>query len=188
MCSCMRLHPSLGRQKTVSFVITQALVVLVSGAFECIAACSLMGPLSWHAFCACHCTRRFGVDCPEQLEWRNWLPGTEYTKQLVLKNVTTSVIKIRYKQTTNKAFAMDFPELMKLRPGMSHPLKVRTLGDTARGSGGGKPLMHGMQPTRAEVHKPASTVHLAQYTCRPAPAAFRPTLPEACMVRVVAAQ
>lgn len=64
------------------------------------------------------------MDCLDQVEWRNWVPGTEYSKQLVLKNVSTNVIKIRYKQTTNKAFAMEFPEQIKLRPGMSHPLKV----------------------------------------------------------------
>ena len=68
--------------------------------------------------------RRFGLDCPEQLEWRHWNPGTEYVKQLVLKNVSTSVLKIRFKQPTSKAFGMDFPEPFKLRPGMSQPLKV----------------------------------------------------------------
>ncbi len=45
-------------------------------------------------------------------------------KQLVLKNVSTSVLKIRFKQPTSKAFGMDFPEPFKLRPGMSQPLKV----------------------------------------------------------------
>ncbi len=45
-------------------------------------------------------------------------------KQLVLKNVSTAALKIRYKQPVSKAFSMDFPEPFKLRPGMSHPLKV----------------------------------------------------------------
>ncbi|GIL53686.1 hypothetical protein Vafri_9323 [Volvox africanus] len=66
----------------------------------------------------------FGLDCPEQLEWRHWNPGTEYIKQLVIKNVSTSVLKMRYKQPASKAFSMDFPEPFKLRPGMSQPLKV----------------------------------------------------------------
>jgi hypothetical protein len=65
------------------------------------------------------------VDCPDDVQWRNWIPGTEYIKQLVLKNVTTTAITLKYKQTTNKAFAIDFPEAIKLRPGMSHSLKVR---------------------------------------------------------------
>ncbi|KXZ53757.1 hypothetical protein GPECTOR_6g674 [Gonium pectorale] len=67
---------------------------------------------------------RFGLDCPEQLEWRHWNPGTEYVKQLVLKNISTSVLKLRFKQPTSKAFSMDFPEPFKLRPGMSQSLKV----------------------------------------------------------------
>ncbi|EFJ47120.1 hypothetical protein VOLCADRAFT_92245 [Volvox carteri f. nagariensis] len=66
----------------------------------------------------------FGLDCPEQLEWRHWNPGTEYIKQLVIKNVSTSVLKMRYKQPSSKAFSMEFPEPFKLRPGMSQPLKV----------------------------------------------------------------
>ncbi|GLC34162.1 Cilia- and flagella-associated protein 65 [Pleodorina starrii] len=66
----------------------------------------------------------FGLDCPEQLEWRHWNPGTEYAKQLVIKNVSTSVLKMRFKQPTSKAFSMEFPEPFKLRPGMSQSLKV----------------------------------------------------------------
>ncbi len=68
---------------------------------------------------------RFGLDIPDTLEWRNWKPGTEYSKNLMCKNVSTKTIKLKYKQTASKAFSMGFPEPIKLRPGMSHPLQVR---------------------------------------------------------------
>jgi hypothetical protein len=68
--------------------------------------------------------RRLGIDCPDRLDWRNWVPGTEYIKHLVVKNVSTSTVTVKYKQTASRAFSMDFPEPIKLRPGMSAPLKV----------------------------------------------------------------
>lgn len=71
-----------------------------------------------------HSCCRFGLDSPDLLEWRNWQPGTEYVKSLTLKNVSTNTIKVHYKQTASKTFSMDFPEPFKLRPGMSHALKV----------------------------------------------------------------
>lgn len=81
--------------------------------------------MSKHVHMAVSC--RFGLDSPDQIEWRNWQPGTEYVKNLSLKNVSTNTIKIKYKQTASKAFSMDFPEPFKLRPGMSHALKVAEL-------------------------------------------------------------
>ena len=44
--------------------------------------------------------RRFGVDVPaDRLEWKaGWQPGGEYTKQLVVKNVSTRVMKIKYRK------------------------------------------------------------------------------------------
>lgn len=72
------------------------------------------------------------MDSPDRLEWRDWVPGTEYIKQLVVKNVSTNTVKVKYKQTASKAFSMDFPEPIKLRPGMSVPLKVCGRGSHAR--------------------------------------------------------
>ncbi len=34
---------------------------------------------------------RYGLEFPKQLEWRKWHPGSEYVKQLVVKNVSTKV-------------------------------------------------------------------------------------------------
>lgn len=83
------------------------------------------GEYSVRNICTEHAgAHRLGIDCADRLDWRNWVPGTEYVKHLVVKNVSTSTVKVKYKQTASKAFSMDFPEPIKLRPGMSVPLKV----------------------------------------------------------------
>jgi len=69
--------------------------------------------------------RRFGVDCGDGLEWAaGWEPGGEYLKQLVVKNVTTQLTKLRYKLPESKYFSMPFPETITLMPGLSHTLPV----------------------------------------------------------------
>ena len=69
--------------------------------------------------------RRFGVDCGDGLEWAaNWVPGGEYTKSLVVKNVSKNVVKLRYKLPESKFFSMAFPETIKLTPGLSKTLQV----------------------------------------------------------------
>ena len=70
--------------------------------------------------------RRFGVDCGDGLEWvAGWEPGGEYTKQLVVKNVSTSVVKLKYKLPESKFFSMAFPETIKLTAGLSKTLQAR---------------------------------------------------------------
>ena len=68
--------------------------------------------------------RRFGVDIPaDRLEWKaGWQPGGEYTKQLVVKNVSTRVMKIKYRLPESKYFSMAFPETIKLTPGLAKVL------------------------------------------------------------------
>ena len=85
----------------------------------------------------------FGLECADALEWRNWTPGTEYSKNYVVKNVSTETVRISYKQTASKAFSMDFPETIKLRPGMSHALKVR-MGMGRQHVGGATPRSQGL--------------------------------------------
>lgn len=70
--------------------------------------------------------RRFGVDCGDGLVWlANWKPGGEYTKSLVVKNVSKQTVKLRYKLPESKFFNMAFPEAIKLTPGLSATLQVR---------------------------------------------------------------
>ena len=40
---------------------------------------------------------KFGLEVPSSLTYQGWVPGGEYTKQLVLKNVQLRTKKIRYK-------------------------------------------------------------------------------------------
>lgn len=80
---------------------------------------------------------RLGIDCVSQLEWRSWQPGTEYPKNLYIKNVSLNSLKLTYRQSNSKAFTMDFAEAFTLRPGMSTSIKVGTL------------LFHGASPAFA---------------------------------------
>ena len=64
--------------------------------------------------------RRFGVDCGDGLTWAaGWLPGGEYTKQLVVKNVSKVAVRLKYKLPESKFFSMAFPEVIQLEAGLS---------------------------------------------------------------------
>ena len=70
--------------------------------------------------------RRFGVDCGDGLTWAaGWQPGGEYTKQLIVKNVSKQVVRIKYKLPESKFFSMAFPETIQLMPGLTTVLQVR---------------------------------------------------------------
>lgn len=66
----------------------------------------------------------WGIDCAESLEWRGWEPGGEYVRSLVVKNVSTKSLKVKYKLPATKYFSMEFPEPIKLSPGMSATVDV----------------------------------------------------------------
>jgi len=66
----------------------------------------------------------WGVDCAEALEWRGWEPGGEYVRSLHVKNVSTKTLKVKYKLPATKYFSMEFPEPIKLSPGMSATVDV----------------------------------------------------------------
>ena len=66
----------------------------------------------------------WGIDCAESLEWRGWEPGGEYVRSLVVKNVSTKTLKVKYKLPATKYFSMEFPEPIKLSPGMSATVDV----------------------------------------------------------------
>lgn len=92
--------------------------------------------------------RRFGIDSVDSLAWRKWVPGVEYVKSLVLKNVSNKQVKFQYKAPGSKAFGVEFPEPVKLMPGMSYALKVRRchlllLGHHGCAAGVGAEAAHG---------------------------------------------
>ena len=64
--------------------------------------------------------RKFGIDCVDVLSWLPgaWAPGGEYVSKLVLKNVSTTTVKIKYQIPATKFFSMEFPKLTTLSPGM----------------------------------------------------------------------
>lgn len=65
-----------------------------------------------------------GVDCAELLEWRQWEAGGEYVKDLLVKNVGGKSIKLKYRLPATKYFSMEFPEPIRLSPGMSCTVPV----------------------------------------------------------------
>jgi hypothetical protein len=64
--------------------------------------------------------RKFGIDCVNILSWSagTWEPGGEYVKKLIVKNVSTQTVKIKYQIPATKFFSMEFPKMMILSPGM----------------------------------------------------------------------
>mmetsp|Transcript_15768 Transcript_15768/g.37278 ORF Transcript_15768/g.37278 Transcript_15768/m.37278 type:complete len:1920 (+) Transcript_15768:72-5831(+) len=68
--------------------------------------------------------RLFGLDCPSELVWHGWSPGGDLKKSLVIKNVSTEVVSFKFKLPENKFFFMNFPEVVRLSPGMSCSVDV----------------------------------------------------------------
>jgi len=64
--------------------------------------------------------RKFGIDCVDVLSWAagSWEPGGEYVKKLIVKNVSTQTVKIKYQIPATKFFSMEFPKMIILSPGM----------------------------------------------------------------------
>lgn len=53
-----------------------------------------------------------------------WAPGRDYTQQVILRNVSLEVKKLKYKLPTTTLFSMPFPEIIVLSPGMSFEVEV----------------------------------------------------------------
>jgi len=66
----------------------------------------------------------FGIDCGNGLTWRGWEGGGDYKKVLCVRNVTTDVIKIKYKLPASNFFYMEFPAPVTLSPGMKVNIPV----------------------------------------------------------------
>eukprot|EP00937_MAST-01D_sp_MAST-1D-sp2_P000336 g336.t1 len=70
--------------------------------------------------------QRFGVDCGDGIDFRGgeWVPGGEYIKKLVVRNVSQKTQKFKYKLPKTKFFSMAFPEAITLSPGMNAQIDV----------------------------------------------------------------
>jgi hypothetical protein len=53
-----------------------------------------------------------------------WKPGGEYIQKLIVRNVSTTVKKLKYKLPTTRFFSLAYPEVIVLSPGMSTELDV----------------------------------------------------------------
>jgi hypothetical protein len=67
---------------------------------------------------------QFGIDCGNGLSWRGWEAGGDYQKVLYVRNVTTDVIKVKYKLPKSNFFYLEFPSVVTLSPGMTHSIPV----------------------------------------------------------------
>lgn len=53
-----------------------------------------------------------------------WKPGGEYIQKLIVRNVSTTVKKLKYKLPSTRFFSLAYPEVIILSPGMSQELDV----------------------------------------------------------------
>lgn len=74
--------------------------------------------------------KRFGIECvgPQGdgilFAAGHWKPGGEYVQKLIVRNVTTSVKKVKYKLPSTRYFSLAYPEVIVLSPGMFTELDV----------------------------------------------------------------
>ena len=75
--------------------------------------------------------RRFGLECIAQaggdgivFKAGHWTPGGEYVQKLIVRNVSTSVKKFKYKLPSTRFFSLSYPEVIVLSPGMFRELDV----------------------------------------------------------------
>ena len=76
--------------------------------------------------------RRFGIEClgPDPahdgifFKAGTWRPGGEYIQKLIIRNVSTSVKKLKYKLPSTRYFSMSYPEPIILSPGIFKEVDV----------------------------------------------------------------
>jgi cilia- and flagella-associated protein 65 len=74
--------------------------------------------------------KRFGVECLGPagdgicFKAGTWKPGGEYVQKLFVRNVSTSVKKLKYTLPSTRFFSLAYPEVIILSPGMSQELDV----------------------------------------------------------------
>ncbi|KAH9495755.1 Cilia- and flagella-associated protein 65 [Bulinus truncatus] len=66
----------------------------------------------------------FGIELLDKLIWKGWQHGTEYSKTLVIKNLSGKTIKLTYRAPETRFFAIDFPKPVFLSSGASFSLLI----------------------------------------------------------------
>ncbi|CBZ26140.1 conserved hypothetical protein [Leishmania mexicana MHOM/GT/2001/U1103] len=69
--------------------------------------------------------RALGVDCADRLTWKEWEPGKEYKRKILVKNVERASQTIQFSLPVNrKTFITPFPEPITLSSGVSHEIAI----------------------------------------------------------------
>ncbi|PIK59519.1 putative coiled-coil domain-containing protein [Apostichopus japonicus] len=66
----------------------------------------------------------FGIEVAKGLVWKEWEPGGEYTKHVILKNVNVKTQKFKYSSPNSRFFSTLYPEPIVLSAGTSFKLPV----------------------------------------------------------------
>ncbi|XP_027821002.2 cilia- and flagella-associated protein 65 isoform X5 [Ovis aries] len=64
------------------------------------------------------------IEVAEELQWKGWMLGKEITKNLVLKNLSLKIQKIKYRPPKTKFFFTVVPQPIFLSPGLTLSLPV----------------------------------------------------------------
>ncbi|GET93368.1 hypothetical protein, conserved [Leishmania tarentolae] len=69
--------------------------------------------------------RALGVDCVDRLTWKEWEPGKEYKRKILVKNIDRASQTIQISLPVNrKTFITPFPEPITLSSGVSHEIFI----------------------------------------------------------------
>ncbi|KAG5490170.1 hypothetical protein JKF63_00289 [Porcisia hertigi] len=69
--------------------------------------------------------RALGVDCVDCLTWKDWVPGKEYTRKILVKNIDRDSRTVQLSLPANrKVFMTPFPEPIALSSGVSHEIVI----------------------------------------------------------------
>ncbi|KPI88537.1 hypothetical protein ABL78_2349 [Leptomonas seymouri] len=66
-----------------------------------------------------------GIDCVDRLIWKEWTPGNEYTRKILVKNVDRASQTIQISLPVHRKILMTpFPEPVTLSSGVSHEISI----------------------------------------------------------------
>ncbi|KAB1279385.1 Cilia- and flagella-associated protein 65 [Camelus dromedarius] len=123
----------------------------------------------------------WGIEVAEKLQWKGWELGKEITKNLVLKNLSLKIQKIKYRPPKTKFFFTVIPQPIFLSPGitLSLPIIFRPLEEVrsvamSGGQGGSQAPWSRRQGQSSKelpyhTHIPLAVPLISDRLCLPAP-------------------
>lgn len=79
---------------------------------------------TWSTFAWNRPSSRYGIEHTKELHWRDWSCGDEIVKGIMLRNVTTDLIRLEYKLPKDRQFVVEYPKPLKLYPGLPISIQV----------------------------------------------------------------